>query len=93
MTRRTQERRVGPAPGSDALYHTIEFAVEFVADLELSPKQRLEQLLIRQGTRLRVQLKPSVVETVGGPVEVADLLFEDGTATRTVPFAYFAFVE
>jgi hypothetical protein len=75
------------------MYHTIEFAVEFVADLELSPKHRLEQLLIRQGTRLRAQLKPSVVETVGGPVEVADLFFEDGTATRTVPFAYFAFVE
>jgi hypothetical protein len=75
------------------MYHTIEFAVEFVADLELSPKHRLEQLLIRQGTRLRAQLKPSVVETVGGPIEVADLFFEDGTATRTIPFAYFAFVE
>jgi hypothetical protein len=75
------------------MYHTIEFAVEFVADLERSPKHRLEQLLVPRGTRLRAQLKPSVVETAGGPVEVADLFFEGGTATRTVPFAYFAFVE
>jgi hypothetical protein len=33
------------------------------------------------------------VETPEGPVEVADLFFEYGTATRRVPFAYFAFVE
>jgi hypothetical protein len=34
-----------------------------------------------------------VVEAAGGPVEVADLFFEDGTATRNVPFAWFTFVE
>jgi hypothetical protein len=75
------------------MYHTIEFRLAFMADLEMSPKHRLERLLIRRGIRLRAQTKPSVVETEGGPVEVADLFFEDGTATRTVPFAYFAFVE
>jgi hypothetical protein len=75
------------------MYHTIEFAAEFLADFEISPKHRLERLLIRQSTRLRAQVRPHVVEGEGGPVEVADLFFEDGTAIRMVPFACFSFVE
>jgi hypothetical protein len=75
------------------VYHTIEFAVEFVADVEVSRKQPLERVRIRKGDRLPAQVKPYVVESDDGPVEVADLFFEDGTATRQVPFAYFAFVE
>jgi hypothetical protein len=75
------------------VYHTIEFAVEFVADVEVSPKQPLERVRLRKGSRLRVQVRPHVVETEDGPVEVADLFFDDGTATRNVPFASFAFVE
>ncbi len=47
----------------------------------------------RKGKRLRAQVKPYVTDAAQGPVEVADLFFEDGTATRRVPFAYFAFVE
>ena len=34
-----------------------------------------------------------MLDTNDGPVEVADLFFEDGTTTRKVPFTYFAFVE
>jgi hypothetical protein len=75
------------------MYHTIEFAVEFTADLEISPKHPLERMLLRRGTRLKAQIKPYVVESEDGPVEVADLFFEDGAATRTVPFANFSFVE
>jgi hypothetical protein len=75
------------------VYHTIEFGVEFVADLEVSRKQPLERVRIRKGDRLPAQVKPYVLETAEGPVEVADLFFEYGTATRRVPFAYFAFVE
>jgi hypothetical protein len=75
------------------VYHTIEFFTDFVADLEVSRQKRLERLLIRKGSRLRAQLKPHVVETIYGPVEVADLFFEDGTCTRTVPFACLAFVD
>ncbi len=75
------------------MYHTIEFGVEFLADLEVSPKKPLERLRIRKGDRLPAQIKPYVVETAEGPVEVADLFFEDGTATRGVPFACFCFVE
>jgi hypothetical protein len=74
------------------MYHTIEFAVAFEADLEISPKHRLEHLLLPKGTRRQAQLKPYVVESEDGPVEVADLFFEDGTATRTVPFECFSFV-
>jgi hypothetical protein len=75
------------------VYHTIELAVDLLADLEISPKHQLERLQLRKGTRLPVQVKPYVVEGEDGLVEVADLFFEDGTATRTVPFACFSFVD
>jgi hypothetical protein len=75
------------------VYHTIEFAVESVVDLEISRKQPLERLLLGKGARLRAQIKPYVVETDEGPVEVADLFFEDGTTTRGVRFENFTFVE
>jgi hypothetical protein len=75
------------------VYHTIQFNVALVADLEVSPKHPLERTLITPGKRLRAQVRPHVLETDEGPVEVADLFFEDGTATRRVPFAWFAFVD
>ncbi len=75
------------------MYHTIQFGVQFTADRESSPKDRLERFLILKGTRMRAQLKPYVEEGGEGPVEVADLFFEDRTAIRGVPFAYFAFTE
>ena len=73
------------------MYHIIKFAVDFLADVEISRKHRLERVLLHKGTRLPAQIKPAVVEGGDGPVEVADLFFEDGTATRRVPFAYFSF--
>jgi hypothetical protein len=75
------------------MYHTIEFCDELIVDLEISPKQWLERLRIRSGTRLQAQIKPHVVETGDGPVEVADLFFADGSTTRMVPFASFSFVD
>jgi hypothetical protein len=75
------------------VYYTIRFGVEFLADLEVSPEQPLERVRIRQGDRLRAQVKPYVVEADDGPTEVADLFFGDGTATRKVPFGWFTFVE
>ncbi len=75
------------------MYHAIEFRVEFTVDVEISPKDPLERMTIRRGTRIRTQIKPYVAETLDGPNEVADLFFENGTATRRVPFAYFSFVE
>jgi hypothetical protein len=75
------------------MYHTIEFGIEFTADLQISPRHPLERLLVRKGTRVRAQLKPYAVETAYGPVEVADLFFEDGSATCGVSYACFSFVE
>jgi hypothetical protein len=75
------------------MFHTIEFVVDFTVDLEVSPRKPLEQIRVHQGMRRRAQIKPYVVETTQGPVEVADLFFDDGTTTRMVAFACFALVE
>jgi hypothetical protein len=75
------------------MYHTIEFFTDFVCDRETAPQQPLERVLIRRGSHLRVELRPYVVETNAGPVEVADLFFEDGGCTRMVPYACISFVE
>jgi hypothetical protein len=77
----------------DAVYHLIEFNTAFTVDLEVSPKQRLERLRVRKGTRANVCLRPYALEMEGELVEVADLYFEDGTVTRQVPFERFRFVE
>jgi hypothetical protein len=74
------------------MYHTIEFVEALNVELEISPKHWLERTLIRRGTRLQAQIKPYVVETENGLIEVADLFFADGTTTRTVPFESFSFV-
>lgn len=75
------------------MYHTIEFTEEFMFDLEISPKHWLERMLVRRGTRFQAQMKPYVMETEDGPVEVADLFFADGTTTRMVRFESFSFVD
>jgi hypothetical protein len=75
------------------MYHTIQFNADLTADLEVSPQRPLERLAIRKGTRVRAQIRPHVIEGPTGPVEVADLFFEDGTATRGIRFEQFAFVE
>jgi hypothetical protein len=75
------------------MYHTIKLAVSIVVHLEISPNHRPQRLKLGKGTRLCAQVKPYVIEGEDGPVEVADLFHEDGTATRTVPFACFSFVD
>jgi hypothetical protein len=75
------------------MYHTIEFGADFVVDVEISPKQPLERMRISKGTRLKAQIKPYVVDTEDGPYEVADLFFENGTATRLVAFSCFSFID
>ncbi len=74
------------------MYHLIEFAVDLTVDLEVSRKDPLERLRITRGMRLRAQIRPYVAETADGPVEVADLFFEDGTTARQVRFSSFSFV-
>jgi hypothetical protein len=75
------------------MYHTIEFAADLWVDLELSPKQPLERVLLRRGTKVRAQIRPHVLETLTGPTEAADLFFEDGTTARDIPFRRFVFSE
>jgi hypothetical protein len=75
------------------MYHTIEFGEDLIVGLEISARRWLERMRIRHGTRLRAQIKPYVVETEDGAVEVADLFFGDGTTARMVPFALFSFVD
>jgi hypothetical protein len=75
------------------MYHTIEFGEDLIVGLEISARRWLERMRIRHGSRLRAQIKPYVVETEDGGVEVADLFFDDGTTTRMVPFRLFSFVD
>ena len=75
------------------MYHAIQFTAQCLADVETGRRQPLERVLIPAGTQLRAQLKPYVVETQYGPVEVADLFLEDDTTVRAIPFACFAFEE
>jgi hypothetical protein len=75
------------------MYHRIEFQVAFIADVEISPRHRLEQLRVRRGTRVDASLRPCVVETAKGPVEAADLHVADGTVLRQVPYEWFRFVD
>ncbi len=71
--------------------HTIEFVADVWADREGSSRRPLERVLLRRGTRLRVRVRPCIVWGWHGPVEAADLTFEDGTVIRGMPFALFAF--
>jgi hypothetical protein len=75
------------------MYHTIEFRVPGLAELEVRGSDRLTQVYIDRGTRVRAQIKPYVVESNEGPIEVADLFSEDGSAARAVRFAFFRFLD
>ncbi len=75
------------------MYHTIQFAAEFVALPEIPPPHRRQRALLRKGDLVKAQVRPYVMETRRGPAEVADLLFEDGSMTRRVPYRIFSFVD
>jgi hypothetical protein len=75
------------------MYHTIEFATEVPVALAWSPGDRLRRLSFRVGDRFPAEVRPYVVETAEGPLEVADLLLADGTAIHGVPFACFCFID
>lgn len=71
------------------MYHTVKFVRGFTADLARSPGQRLERIRIQRGARVKAQLMPYVIDTSKGPIEVADLFLEDGSALRQIHFAWF----
>ena len=75
------------------MYHNIEFRMDGLVELEIPGTTRLQQLVVQSGTRVRAQVKPYIVESRRGPIEVADLFLEDGGAARAVRFASFRFVD
>jgi len=75
------------------MYHNIEFRLKGLAALETPGSARLEQVVIKAGTRLRAHVKPHVVESNWGPVEAADLFLDDGSVARGVRFASFSFLD
>lgn len=75
------------------MYHHIEIRTTILVDLETSPRQRMKRLQLRQGDRVYAELVPSVLESVQGPIEVADLHLRDGSVVRQVPYARFRFMD
>ena len=75
------------------MYHTIEFAETRSLGLESTAKNPMERRTFQKGMRLRAQVRAHVKDTKNGPVEMADLFFEDGTAARAVRYAMFSFID
>ncbi|HEX5272009.1 MAG TPA: hypothetical protein VFW33_16040 [Gemmataceae bacterium] len=74
------------------MFHTLQFRVQYVSDLQRAGKARLERVQVEAGFVLRARVRPWVKETARGPVEVADLDCE-GDVLLAVPFAVFQFLE
>jgi hypothetical protein len=75
------------------MFHSIEFTGDAWVDVARSQEQPLERMLVRRGLKGRAQLRPHILETFDGPIEAADLFFEDGSTARAVPFASLCFTE
>jgi hypothetical protein len=74
------------------MFHTIEFTHALTAAVATHPSRPLERVSIKAGTRVQAQVRSYVAESRRGPVEVADLFFDGGTALR-VPCESFRFVD
>jgi hypothetical protein len=81
------------SPTGAIMFHAIEFRVSLVLDFEISSEHQLQQIEVCRGIRTSAQIRPYVMETERGPVEVADLFFADGPTSRAVPFECFRFVD
>jgi hypothetical protein len=75
------------------VYHRIEFNTGCIVRLQPPGRAVLAPVVILPGTRVRAEVRHSVVEMAGGPVEVADLLFEDGSRAYRLPCSSFSFVD
>jgi hypothetical protein len=75
------------------MFHRIEFTLRVRADLAIPGQRRLERIILGTGTQLRAEIRPYVSESDLGPLEVADLFLEDGSAVQSVKFASFRFVD
>jgi hypothetical protein len=70
------------------MYHLITFLRKRWVDLEQPNGKPPVTVRLRRGTVRRARVRPRVLEYHRGPVEAADLYFEDGTAARGVLLAY-----
>jgi hypothetical protein len=75
------------------MYHNITLADDLLIHFAYAPSGRRGRLLIPRGIPRRAHVRPYVVDTEDGPVEVADLFFEDGPATHMLRCECFAFVD
>ena len=75
------------------MVHAIEFRWVVLAQVDRPEYSDQQQAVIRKGTRLHAHIKPYVVESLDGPVEVADLHLDDGSVARAVRFAAFQFLD
>jgi hypothetical protein len=76
------------------MFHLVEFVADRWVGLEHPKGKPLQQVLMRRGTRRKAEIRPRVIEHPKmGLIESADLLFEDGTSARNVPFGCFMFAE
>ncbi len=75
------------------MYHRIEFSANFITALVVAGADRSERVRIQQGMRAYASVHPYVAETPAGPVEAADLWFEDGSVARGVRYGQFRFLD
>jgi hypothetical protein len=75
------------------MFHSIEFTLRVRAGMAIPGQRRLEKIVLQTGTRLRAEIRPYVAESDLGPLEVADLFLEDGSAVHNVNFASFRFLD
>jgi hypothetical protein len=75
------------------MYHSIEFGRNLLAELDIPGEGRTPRVQIDKGTRVKAEIRPYVVMSALGPIEVADLLLEDDTVARAVAFASFRFLD
>jgi hypothetical protein len=73
------------------MYHIIQFRAD--VDVEVSAGERLERVRVRKGSRFFARITAYVAEGPEGPVEMANLVWQDGAETRDLPFATFRFVD
>jgi hypothetical protein len=66
------------------MYHSIEFRLDGLVELEGPGSMRLQPIL-QNGTRVRAQVKPYVVQSKRGPIEVPTCSWK--TVARLVPCA------
>ena len=79
--------------GRMTMFHEIEFRWVVLAEVDRPGYALLERAVITEGTRLHANIRPYVAESPDGPIEVADLFFEDGSIARAVRFAAFRFLD